>query len=286
MIKLAYGTYGLGAVGLDTAIPAIARAGYDAIELTLAEGYPGVSRRVDAEDGASIRRLIADAGLDLTAFLVRDTVLSSADRVGMDDGTLRALIRSAHHCGADDRAIITFTMGGADAEWPARNAELVERLWQLGDIAAGEGAVLAVEPHVRGLIDSVDRAVWLMQTVDHPAIRLNFDISHYALPGAAFDLEDAATRLLPYAVHTHIKDSLPAGNGFRFVLPGQGPLDLANYFAVLAAHGWTRPVTVEVSAMVFNASGYRPLDAIRTTYSVLDAARRGELATGPRARAR
>lgn len=285
MIPLAYGTYGLGTIPLDTAIPAIAAAGFDAVELTLADGYPGVARQVGSADGGAIRRRIADAGLGLTAFLAKDTVLSSADRAGMDDATLSALIQSAHHCGAGDDAVITFTMGGARAEWPARNEQLVERLRQLGDIATREGAVLAVEPHAKGLIDAVDRAVWLMQTVDHPAVRLNFDISHYALPGVEFDLEDAATRLLPYAVHAHIKDSVPTEGGFRFVLPGAGSLDLGQYFAVLGRHGWDRPVTVEVSAMVFNAPGYDPLDAIRTSFSALDAARREGIPAGHRARA-
>ena len=285
MIPLAYGTYGLGAIPLDAAIPVVAAAGFDAVELTLADGYPGVSRLVGAADGAAIRQRIADAGLELTAFLAKDTVLPGADRAGLDDDTLSALIQSAHHCGAGEDAIITFTMGGARAEWPARNEELVGRLRRLGDIAAREGAVLAVEPHARGLIDSVDRAVWLMQTVDHLAIRLNFDISHYALPGIEFDLEDAAARLLPYAVHAHIKDSVPTESGFRFVLPGAGSLDLGDYFAVLGRHSWNRPVTVEVSAMVFNAAGYDPLDAIRASFSALDAARREEISAGHRARA-
>lgn len=283
MIALAYGTYGLGAVPLDRAIPAIAAAGFDALELTLADGYPGVSRQLSAADGAAIGRRIADAGLSLTGFLARDVVLGNAERPGMDDATLGALIQSAHHCGAGDDAVVTFTMGGARAEWPARNDELVERLRRLGDIALREGAVLAVEPHARGLVDSVDRAAWLMGTVDHPAIRLNFDISHYALPGVDFDLEDAAARLLPHAVHIHIKDSVPAAGGFRFVLPGEGALDLRHFFAVLGRHGWSRPVTVEVSGMVFNAAGYDPLGAIDTTFSALDAARREAMAAGPRA---
>lgn len=274
MIGLAYGTYGLGKVPLEIAIPAIASTGFDSLELTLADRYPSVSRRVGIAEGTEIRRRVADAGLTLIAFLAKDTVLPGADRAGIDDATLSGLIESAHNCGAGNEAVLTFTMGGMRGEWPARNEELVQRLRQLGDIAAREGAVLAVEPHANGLIDSVDRAVWLMQTVDHPAIRLNFDISHYALPGADFDLEAAASRLLPFSVHAHIKDSVPAEPGFRFVLPGEGPLNLADYFAVLARHGWSRPVTVEVSAMVFNAPGYDAMNAIRTSFSALDAARR------------
>ena len=274
MIPLAYGTYGLGAIDLDEAIPAIARAGYDGVELTLADEWRGVSRRIDAAAGRAIGRKISDAGLTLNGFLVRDTVLPGAGRAGMDDETLRTLIESAHHCGAGDDAIITFTMGGAHDEWPTRNSELVARLGELGEIAVRHGAVLAVEPHAKGLIDSVDRAAWLMHTVNHQAIRLNFDISHFALPGMAFDLEEAASRLLPFAVHAHIKDSVASETGFRFVMPGEGALDLPHYFSVLAAHEWAHPVTVEISAQVFNAPQYLPLAAIESTFSALDAARR------------
>jgi inosose dehydratase len=195
----------------------------------------------------------------------------------MTEADLRDLIVSARNCGAT-APIITFTMGGARAEWPERRSELVDRLAVLGDLAAAEGAILAVEPHARGLIDSVDRAEWLMHTVDQPAVRLNFDASHYALPGVAFDLADAVGRLLPWSVHAHIKDSIGEGDGFRFVLPGDGPFDLAAYFAALERAGWTRPVTVEVSAMVFNRPGYDPFDAVNRTYETLDAARR---ATAP-----
>jgi inosose dehydratase len=277
MIPLAYGTYGLGAVPLETAIPAIAEAGYDGIELTLAEGYPGVGTRMGAAEGAAVRDLIRRAGLVLTAFLAKATVLGSADRQGMCEDDLRDLVSSARHCGAA-APIVTFTMGGAHAEWPARRDELIDRLAVLGAVAEAEGAVLAVEPHARGLIDSIERAEWLMRTLDSPAVRLNFDVSHYALPGVAFDLGEAIRRLLPYAVHAHIKDSIAEGEGFRFVLPGEGPYDLGAYFAALERAGWTHAVTVEVSAMVFGRPGYEPLAAIGRTYAALDAARRGDAA--------
>lgn len=80
--------------------------------------------------------------------------------------------------------------------------------------------------HARGLIDSVPRAEWLMRAVDHPAVRLNFDVSHYALPGTTLDLEDAVRRLLPLSVHAHVKDSIAKGASFCFVLPGQSAVSI------------------------------------------------------------
>jgi len=280
MIDLAYGTYGLAGVPLDEAISAIAVTGYDGVELTLADGYPGVAPRLTREAGADIRDRIARASLSLVGVLTRTIVLDTGERQGMSDDEVRGFIESARLCGASDDPVVTFTMGGAEAEWPARRVELADRLHALGDVAAEEGGVLAVEPHARGLIDSVERAAWLMQAVDHPAIRLNFDVSHYALPGAPFDLDGAVAALLPFSVHAHVKDSVPAeGGGFRFVLPGEGGFDYAAYFAALERAGWDRPVTVEVSAMVFNAAGYQALPAMKNCFAVLDRARRMESAS-------
>jgi inosose dehydratase len=275
MIQLAYGTYGLATIPLDEAIAAVAATGYDGLELTLADGYPGVSTRLTKAEGAAIRGKLERAGLDLVAVMLKAIVLTTGDRRGMEADELRAAIQSARHAGAGDAAVVTFTMGGATGEWPARRQELVDRLMVLGEVAVAEGGLLAVEPHARGLIDSVERAAWLIEAVAHPAIRLNFDVSHYALPGVAFDLDAAVAKLLPVSVHTHVKDSVATADGFRFVLPGEGAFDFAAYFAALERAGWRRPVTVEVSAMVFNAAGYQPLEAMRACFAALNPARAG-----------
>jgi sugar phosphate isomerase/epimerase len=43
--------------------------------------------------------------------------------------------------------------------------------------------MLAVEPHTGTAFDLPEKALWLMETLRHPAVRLNFDISHYAIRG-------------------------------------------------------------------------------------------------------
>lgn len=274
MIPLAYGTYGLAGMPLDEAIAAIAATGYDGLELTLADGYPGVAARLTARAGADIGQRIRRTELDLVAVLTRTIVLDTGDRKGMGDDELRGFLESARFCGAAT-PVVTFTMGGTTEEWPSRRVELADRLQSLGDVAAAEGGVLAVEPHARGLIDSVERAEWLVREVAHRAVRLNFDVSHYALPGAPFDLDAAVAALLSWSVHAHVKDSVPAdGAGFRFVLPGEGGFDYAAYFAALDRAGWHRPVTVEVSAMVSSAPAYQPLAAMKACFTALDQARR------------
>ena len=164
----------------------------------------------------------------------------------------------------------TFTMGGKSADWEGERDVLVRRLAGLGDVAAEMGCQLAVEPHVGGLVDRPERAVWLMRTLDHPYVRLNFDISHFALAG--YGLADTVPVLLPWAVHAHVKNLRRDGDAFTFLLPGEGDFDYPAYFSAMARHGWSGHVTVEVSAMVSRRPGYDPLAAVTYCHGVLTAA--------------
>lgn len=269
MIPLAYGTYGMAGLPIESALEAVANAGFVGIELTIADGYPGceAGEPVPAD---RIRALLDCFELELVAVLLKTKVLGPG---ALDADAVRRIVDTTRRYGMS-LPILTFTMGGKNADWPAERERLRDSLAQLGDAAVEVDAVLAVEPHVGGLIDSVDKAAWLMDAASHPAVRLNFDVSHFALPGREFDIEQAARRLCAHAVHAHIKDSVATGDGFRFVLPGEGGFDLVAYFATLMRLGWTRPVTVEVSAMVSSRPDYQPLDAVGRCFAVLDAARR------------
>jgi sugar phosphate isomerase/epimerase len=45
---------------------------------------------------------------------------------------------------------------------------VAERVHSLGDYAAGQGVILAVEPHSGTAFDTPDKALWLMDTLQHP----------------------------------------------------------------------------------------------------------------------
>jgi sugar phosphate isomerase/epimerase len=186
---------------------------------------------------------------------------------------LREIIASGRALSPSEPLVVTFTMGGRTGTWPLGGAELVEELGALGAIAAAEGALLAVEAHVGGLIDRPDRLRWLIEQVGLDSVRINFDISHFTLPGTDYDTIGLIRELLPLAVHAHVKDSIPTAEGFRFVLPGSGSFDYTQYFAGLTESGWQRPVTVEVSAMVFGQPDYDPVEATKSSFRALADAR-------------
>ncbi len=59
----------------------------------------------------------------------------------------------------------------------------------------------------------------------------------------------------------------------KFLLPGEGALDLSAYFLAMRKTGTKLPVTVEVSGMVWNSEDYDPWEAARACYEVLEKAR-------------
>ena len=148
---------------------------------------------------------------------------------------------------------------------------MVRRLADVGEVAADYGCIAAVEPHVNGMAEKPERGAWLMKTLDHPNVKLNFDISHY-LAGHV-GIEDTVPLLVPYTVHTHVKDVVHLPDGTHtFVLPGAGDFDYVAYFQAMARAGWKGYVTAEVSARVFRKEGYDPFAAVTFCYRALSEA--------------
>ena len=274
MIPLAYGTYGLADMSPWDAIELISATGYDGVELTLAEGYKNASPRLSSEESAKTRARLDATELDLVGVLAKLQILSAEGEVSStvrDD--LLEVIGSGLSLSPRNPLVVTFTMGGQSAQWPAGGAELVDVLGTLGTTAASEGVVLAVEAHVGGLIDRPERVRWLIDQVGLESVRINFDISHFTLPGSQHDTNELIEEFVPLAVHAHVKDSVRTATGFQFVLPGDGAFDYPGYFAGMIAAGWCRPVTVEVSAMVFSQPDYDPVHAAESSYRALSGAR-------------
>jgi sugar phosphate isomerase/epimerase len=101
---------------------------------------------------------------------------------------------------------------------------------------------------------------------------INFDISHFVAAGYAVD--EMIRQLVPYSIHTHVKDGRMEDGKVRFLLPGEGDLDWAAYFRGMAQAGWTGPITVEVTAQIFNLSDYDPWPAAEFSLATLREARR------------
>ena len=165
--------------------------------------------------------------------------------------------------------VISAGFGGKTAMWETHRDLLVELLGDYAKLASEEGFVLAGEAHCNAMIDRSERAIWVMEAVNNPLIRLHFDIVHFYL--AREPITETVHKLLPYTAHTHITDTRILDNGkFELLLIGQGEVDSVEYVKAMHEAGWTDFITVEVSTMVWSKEGYDPFEAASFSYNTLD----------------
>ena len=129
---------------------------------------------------------------------------------------------------------------GLEAEWP----RTVERVRRLTELAEGVDITLAVEPDfVPGFtVASSADFERLVNEVNSPALKLNFDTNH-----AAITEEDYLywlRRLSDYVVLLHLSDSKNRKHGH--LIPGDGELDWTEMKATLDEIGYRSCYVVDI----------------------------------------
>jgi len=176
---------------------------------------------------------------------------------------------------AGEPPIVASLVGGAPDDWDGRKELLAQRIHALGEYAQAQGVILAVEPHSGTALDLPDKTIWLLDQVAHPAVKLNFDISHMDVMGIGID--ECVPTMAPYAVHTHVKDQRGIWPQHEFLTPGEGPFDFEHYLKAMHAAGYGGYVVAEVSVMVQRRGDYEPMAHAQLAYDTL---KRAFLATG------
>ncbi|WP_078380472.1 sugar phosphate isomerase/epimerase family protein [Sutcliffiella halmapala] len=99
----------------------------------------------------------------------------------------------------------TFAGQKASAETTKEErVQLVKRLYQICDYLYKEGQYLLVETHPNTLTDNLPSTLQLLEEVDHPALRVNFDVLHMWESGT--DPLEAVKKLQPFISHFHFKN--------------------------------------------------------------------------------
>ena len=122
--------------------------------------------------------------------------------------------------------------------------------------------VVAIKPHVSGAMDLPEKALWLVNQVASPWVKLVYDYSHYELH--ELDMRETMRQLVGQSVFAQIKDSEGNAARFKFLLPGDGRMDYKAYVQALTAAGYRGAVVVEVSAK-FRDSQATTLSTPRST---------------------
>lgn len=234
-MKLGCSTLLYGGYDLDTAIEALANAGFEAVELA---SIPGMGEHFKAgrpvSEYAEIRSKLDQAGLYL-------------DSVGCSGalGTERfiPLMEAAAALGAP---YMTIGTGGASSDeqgWERMMKLMREAL----PVCERTGVKLSVKPHVRAAVYSIATATRFMNELQSEWIGLNIDNTHLQRVG---DDPIAAVEALKQWIFTaRIRDydSDDYGIGpIEHQIPGKGRANVRGYLQALSAVPMLEYVVVEM----------------------------------------
>jgi sugar phosphate isomerase/epimerase len=264
-MRLAFSAWAMPKLPLAEQLRIVAEAGYGGIELVHQPHGNLDAAQLDASARAQIRRQLEQAGLTATAMAAHGNPLvpNAAEEM--------ARVGASIDLAADLGVPCVISMGfGRPDEYEGQRERLADAFRRLADRAATRGVVVALEPHVGQALDMPEKCVWLIERVGSPHFRLNFDNSHFEVMG--LDLDEYLPRLVPYAVHTHLKDQRGLSPNHEFLVPGEGEFDYPRYLSAMERAGYRGWVTIEISVMVQRRPGYDPAQIARASRQTLSRA--------------
>src|SRR6266496_3907205 len=114
-------------------------------------------------------------------------------------------------------------------------AYIARGLRELGDYARPKGVTVLIESH--GDFTDSPSLLALLEQAASPSVALLWDAHHTFVSGKE-QPEDTVRQLGRYIRHTHLKDSVAAGNARRYVLTGTGEVPVKRQIAALVKIGY------------------------------------------------
>jgi len=121
-------------------------------------------------------------------------------------------------------------------------ARVASGLRELGTYSGARGVTVIIESH--GDFTDSPTLSEIFTRAGSPNVGLLWDAHHTFVDGKE-DPQFTVQKLGRYIRHTHLKDSVPAADGRRYVLTGRGDVPVRKQIEVLAATGYTGCYTFE-----------------------------------------
>jgi sugar phosphate isomerase/epimerase len=275
-LRLAFSAWAMRELPVERQIQIVSQAGYVGICLVSDARWSQLDAVTASQaERRRIRSLLDDHGLALTAIAGHASVLDSrAEAIQRLRAGLDLAADLAGPTGTPP-PLVSMAYGTPESYLSDRQA-VADAFAEVADYARQRGGTLALEPHVGQAFDTPEKVVWLMQQVNSPHFRLNLDNSHFEVIGR--DLEEYVPLLVPYAVHTDLKDQRGRAPEHEFLVPGEGDFSYARYMRALDRAGYDGYLSVEISVMVQRRPDYDPAEvAARSFRVVVDAAREADV---------
>ena len=139
--------------------------------------------------------------------------------------------------------------GAGQPSNPAERATAVSHLRQIGDIAEELGMIVALETH-KGPTQNAEAMLRLMEEVDHPAVRLNFDTGNIAYYNQGVDPADELEKVKHLVRNVHVKDNRGGFEDWYFPALGEGgSVDFKRIRQILDGVGFQGSYTIEIEGI-------------------------------------
>ena len=238
---------------LGEAIEVLADAGYDGVELLLDEPhlYPS---EADEDEIREVRDALDEHDLAVSncnAFML--TAIESIHHPSfVEPGTSYRRRRIEYTKDALDVAAaldvphISVEPGGPipDGKSQAWATEtFLDGLREVAAKAESVGVDVLVEPEPDLLIETPEQFLDLVERVDSPRVKCNFDAGHFFCVGE--DPAELVETLGEHSEHYHIED-IPADRTHEHTQLGEGAMDVDGFLTALEDSGYDGYVTVEL----------------------------------------
>ena len=232
-LPLGFSTLGCPTWNLARILEEARRDGYAAIELRGLEREMDLTKRPElAPDRiAATRQQLADHGVGVVC-LGASAAMHEMEPAKREEQLAegRRFIDLASTLGAPYvRVFGDRQLPGVERD--AMLAHVARGLRELGEYAEGRGVTVLIESHG----DFTDSASLLeiLERTNSRGVALLWDAHHTFVSGGE-EPEMTVNRLGRWIRHTHLKDSVAAGNDRRYVLTGTGDVPVARQVAALA----------------------------------------------------
>lgn len=275
---LGYSTWGMPDLPIDTALAHLGGLGFDAVEIGVLPRFSTALENLDSSEVMRILHLLEEHNLLLSAVSAYLSMMEpDPDRFAENERYVQRTVdlaadmaEKSGQLARPQEPVVISGFGGKPGDLETFQPLLVERLNALGDYAQRRGVTVALEHHVGAAVETPDQTVSIMQQVESPAIRVNFDISHFNVIGVPID--ESVAKVAPYAAHTHVKDERGLAPNHEYLIPGEGEFDYITYLQAMQAQLYTGTISTEISVMVQRRPNYDPLATATRSYEVLSRA--------------
>lgn len=239
-----------GPAGVRAAVANIRRAGIDHVELALrAHDFGGlvipesavITERADESEVRAFQQLLAQNGVGVSGCNVGGADIRTRGGVDLTERRIRFAARWF-------APSICVSGAGHPAD-AAERRTVIEHLRRLGDCAREAGVILALETH-KGPTQNASAMLALLDELNHPCVRLNFDTGNIAYYNEGMNPCDELERVKHLVCSVHAKDNRGRPGDWYFPGLGEGgAVDFVRVREILDSVGFSGPYTIEIEGI-------------------------------------